>query len=153
MAELMHSLEDLKPVQDELTSVVGLERLVEDSNIEKLTYLRCAIKETSCLHPPIPIPLHQCSKDTTVFGCFIPAIDLVIISIWAIGRDPNSWDDPQTFRPLRFLIESAPDLRGNHFNFIPFGSGRRSCPGYVVGALHDQVRTGSPTLLFHMGVA
>lgn len=133
MAELMHSPEDLKRVQKELADVVGLDRRVEESDFENLTYLRCALKETLRLHPPIPLLLHETAEEAVVSGYRIPAKTRVMINAWAIGRDPESWEDPNTFRPSRFLNESAPDFKGSNFEFIPFGSGRRSCPGMQLG--------------------
>ncbi|OWM88885.1 cytochrome P450 84A1-like [Punica granatum] len=133
MAELMHSPEDLKLVQKELADVVGLDRRVEESDLDKLTYLRCALKETLRLHPPIPLLLHETAEDAVISGYSIPAKSRVMINAYAIGRDLNAWKDPNTFKPSRFLEESAPDFKGSNFEFIPFGSGRRSCPGMQLG--------------------
>uniref|UniRef100_A0A5B7AIT1 Putative ferulate 5-hydroxylase n=1 Tax=Davidia involucrata TaxID=16924 RepID=A0A5B7AIT1_DAVIN len=133
MAELMKCPEDLKRVQQELADVVGLNRRVEESDFDKLTFLKCALKETLRLHPPIPLLLHETAEDAEVAGYFIPAKSRVMINAWAIGRDKNSWDDPDTFKPSRFLKENVPDFKGSNFEFIPFGSGRRSCPGMQLG--------------------
>ncbi|OAY57485.1 cytochrome P450 84A1 [Manihot esculenta] len=133
LAELMRTPEELKKVQQELADVVGLERRVEESDFDKLTYLKCTLKETLRLHPPIPLLLHETAEDTEVAGYYIPAKSRVIINAYAIGRDKNSWEDPDTFRPSRFLKDGVPDFKGNNFEFIPFGSGRRSCPGMQLG--------------------
>lgn len=133
LAELMRSPEDMKKVQQELAEVVGLDRRVEESDFEKLTFLKCTIKETLRLHPPIPLLLHETAEDAEVGGYHIPAKTRVIINSWAIGRDKNSWEDPDSFKPSRFLKEGAPDFKGGNFEFIPFGSGRRSCPGMQLG--------------------
>lgn len=133
MAELMKSPEDLKKVQQELTDVVGLDRKVDESDLENLTYLRWAVKETLRLHPPIPLLLHETSGDSVVAGYSIPSGSRVWINAWAIGRDKASWEDPEVFRPWRFKNEGAPDFKGSNFEFIPFGSGRRSCPGMQLG--------------------
>lgn len=133
MSELMRNPEELKRVQQELAAVVGLDRRVEESDIEKLTYLKCSVKETLRLHPPIPLLLHETAEDATVGGYFVPKGSRVMINVWAIGRDKDSWEDPEEFRPSRFLDSSAPDFKGSHFEFIPFGSGRRSCPGMQLG--------------------
>ncbi|KAJ6907142.1 cytochrome P450 84A1-like [Populus alba x Populus x berolinensis] len=133
MAELMKSPEDQKRVQQELAEVVGLERRVEESDIDKLTFLKCALKETLRMHPPIPLLLHETSEDAEVAGYFIPKQTRVMINAYAIGRDKNSWEDPDAFKPSRFLKPGVPDFKGNHFEFIPFGSGRRSCPGMQLG--------------------
>ncbi|EPS73805.1 hypothetical protein M569_00952, partial [Genlisea aurea] len=78
------------------------------------------------LHPPIPLLLHETAEDATVSGYHIPAGSRVMINAYAIGRDPTAWEDPNEFKPSRFLRE------GN-FEYIPFGSGRRSCPGMQLG--------------------
>ncbi|XP_073273915.1 cytochrome P450 84A1-like [Primulina huaijiensis] len=133
MAELMKSWEDLNKLQQELANVVGLDRKVHESDLDKLTYLKCVAKETLRLHPPIPLLLHETTVDTVVDGFRIPARARVMINSWAIGRDKNAWDDPSTFKPSRFLDVGAPDFKGSNFEFIPFGSGRRSCPGMQLG--------------------
>ncbi|KAK9164289.1 hypothetical protein Syun_005191 [Stephania yunnanensis] len=133
MAELMKRPEELKKVQDELVQVVGLDRRVEESDLDKLTYLKCALKETLRLHPPIPLLLHETSEATNVGGYFVPARTRVVINAWAINRDKTAWEDADVFNPSRFLKTGAPDFKGSNFEFIPFGSGRRSCPGMQLG--------------------
>ncbi|KAK4394369.1 cytochrome [Sesamum angolense] len=109
MAELMRSPEDLKKVQQELDNV------------------------RSSASTPLPLLLHETAADAVVSGYHIPAKSRVIINAWAIGRDQSSWEDADSFRPARFLGEGAPDFKGSNFEFIPFGSGRRSCPGMQLG--------------------
>ena len=133
MAEVMKSPEDLKKVQQELADVVGLNRPVQEGDLEKLTYFRCVLKETLRLHPPIPLLLHETAKEAEIAGYHIPARSRVMINAWAICRDKNSWDEPDTFKPSRFLKPGVPDFKGSNFEFIPFGSGRRSCPGMQLG--------------------
>ncbi|KAH1082058.1 hypothetical protein J1N35_021819 [Gossypium stocksii] len=133
LSELMRNPEEMKRVQQELAEVVGLDRRVEESDFDKLTYLRCTLKETLRLHPPIPLLLHETAEDAVVAGYQIPAKSRVMINAWAIGRDRNSWEDPDSFKPSRFLREGVPDFKGSNFEFIPFGSGRRSCPGMQLG--------------------
>ncbi|CAN4116772.1 unnamed protein product [Withania somnifera] len=133
MSELMKSPEDLKRVQQELTNVVGLDRQVEETDIVKLTFMKCCIKETLRLHPPIPILIHEAAEDATINNHYIPAKSRVMVNAWAIGRDKNSWEDPEDFKPSRFLKEGVADFKGGNFEFLPFGSGRRSCPGMQLG--------------------
>jgi len=133
MAELLKSPEDIKRVQQELADVVGLERRVEESDFDKLAFFKCTLKETLRLHPPIPLLLHETSEDAEVAGYYVPKKTRVMINAYAIGRDKNSWEDPDSFKPSRFLEPGVPDFKGNHFEFIPFGSGRRSCPGMQLG--------------------
>ncbi|CAA0839219.1 Cytochrome P450 84A1 [Striga hermonthica] len=133
MSELMRSPEDLRKVQQELADVVGLSRKVEEPDFEKLTYLQCCIKEVLRLHPPIPLLLHEAAADAIISGYHIPAGTRVMINAWAIARDESAWEDAESFKPARFLVDGAPDFRGSNFEFIPFGSGRRSCPGMQLG--------------------
>ena len=133
MAELMKNPDELKKVQQELTDVVGLNRRVHESDLEKLTYFKCCIKETLRLHPPIPVVLHATSRSTTVAGYFVPAGTHVMINAFAINRDKTAWTQPDEFKPARFLSKDAPDFKGSHFEFLSFGSGRRSCPGIQLG--------------------
>ncbi|XP_068645576.1 cytochrome P450 84A1-like [Aristolochia californica] len=133
MAELMKTPEELRKVQAELADVVGLERKMDESDLEKLPYLKCAVKETLRLHPPIPLLLHETAEDSEINGYFIPACSRVSVNAWAIGREPSAWEEPDTFKPSRFVKEGAVDFKGNYFELIPFGSGRRSCPGMQLG--------------------
>ncbi|CAN1126451.1 Cytochrome P450 84A1 [Linum perenne] len=107
MAELLKSPDDLKRVQQELSNVVGLNRHVEERDLDKLTFLKCILKETLRLHPPIPLLLHETAEDTEVSGYFIP----------------------KRSRVMKACLTS----RGSNFEFLPFGSGRRSCPGMQLG--------------------
>lgn len=133
MAELMKTPDTLKKVQQELATVVGLDRKVEESDFEKLTYFKCCMKETLRLHPPIPLLLHETAAACEVNGYHIPARSRVVVNAWAIGRDKKSWEDAESFKPDRFLRDGVADFKGNNFEFIPFGSGRRSCPGMQLG--------------------
>ncbi|XP_019055032.1 PREDICTED: cytochrome P450 84A1-like [Nelumbo nucifera] len=129
MAEMIRSPADLSRVQQELVDVVGVDRRVQDSDFEKLTFLRRAIKETLRLQPPVPLLQHETADDADIGGYAIPKQAQVVVNAWAINRDPEAWDEPETFKPSRFLKEGAPDFKGSNFEFIPFCSGWRSCPG------------------------
>ncbi|XP_058098711.1 cytochrome P450 84A1-like [Magnolia sinica] len=133
MAEMMKRPDEMKKVQQELVEVVGLDRTVHESDLEKLPYLKCAMKETLRLHPPIPLLLHETAEDSEIAGYFIPARTRVTVNAWAIGRDKTAWEDADVFKPSRFAKEGAVDFKGNYFELIPFGSGRRSCPGMQLG--------------------
>ncbi|KAJ4965656.1 hypothetical protein NE237_017505 [Protea cynaroides] len=152
LAELMKSPEELKKVKQELTDVVGLEKRLEETDFEKLTYFRCALKETLRLHPPIPLLLHETAEDAEVGGFAVPKGSRVVINAWAIGRDSNSWDDPDTFKPSRFLMNGAPDFKGSNFEFVPFGSGRRSCPGMQLGLYALELAVGHLLHCFDWGL-
>ncbi|OAY78368.1 Cytochrome P450 71A1 [Ananas comosus] len=129
MTELINHPEKMKKLRDEVRSVVGTDRMVLEEDLNNMAYLKAVIKETLRLHPPFPLLVPRESiEDTNLMGYHIPAKTRVIINAWAIGRDPESWERPEEFSPERFL-DSLIDYRGQDFQFIPFGAGRRGCPG------------------------
>eukprot|EP01018_Ginkgo_biloba_P005270 Gb_32735 [translate_table: standard] len=133
LSELLRNPHVMKKAQQELESVVGKNRRVKESDLSHLKYLRCVVKETLRLHPagPLMVP-HESMEDCTVGEYHIPAKTRLIVNVWAIGRDPSEWEDPLAFRPERF-IERDIDVTGQNFAIIPFGSGRRGCPGSSLG--------------------
>ncbi|XP_071724025.1 LOW QUALITY PROTEIN: cytochrome P450 71AU50-like [Rutidosis leptorrhynchoides] len=133
VSNLMKHPRIMNKVQKELEDKIGLDRMVEESDLENLDYLNLVIKETLRLHPPTPMLLpHEALDDCIVDGFYIPKKSRVIINAWAIGRDPNAWADAEKFIPERFEGSNI-DVRGRDFQLIPFGSGRRSCPGMQLG--------------------
>ncbi|KAK9726670.1 hypothetical protein RND81_05G229600 [Saponaria officinalis] len=129
MSELIRNPKAMESVQRDVRGNWGDKTGITDSNLDKMTYLKAVIKETFRLHPSVPLLLPRISmQDATVNGYDIPARTLVMINAWAIHRDATSWDEPEEFKPERFL-DSAVDYKGQDFNLIPFGSGRRGCPG------------------------
>jgi len=133
LSELMKHPRVMKKVQKELEDVVGLERMVEESDLDRLEYLEMVVKESLRLHPVAPLLLpHEAMEDCMINGFHIPKKSRVIINAWAIGRDPSVWSDAENFFPERF-VGSDIDVRGRDFQLIPFGSGRRVCPGMQLG--------------------
>lgn len=133
-SELLKNPRVMKKLQHELTNIIGKTRLVEEVDLPRLTYLDMVIKETLRLHPVAPLLLPRVStEDITVNGYYIKKRSRVIVNAWAIGRDPKVWsDNVEMFYPERFMNSNI-DLRGNDFELIPFGSGRRRCPGMQLG--------------------
>ncbi|OMO95638.1 Cytochrome P450 [Corchorus olitorius] len=130
LAELMNHTEVLRKAQKEIDQVVGKERLVEESDGARLPYLQAIIKETFRLHPPIPMISRKSIQDCKISGYTIPAQSLLFVNIWAMGRDPKVWDEPLKFQPERFLKPNdCIDVKGLHYQLLPFGTGRRGCPG------------------------
>ncbi|XP_048142070.1 cytochrome P450 93A3-like [Rhodamnia argentea] len=132
LAELINHPEVLEKARREIDTVVGNARLVQEADIPELPYLQAIVKETLRLHPTGPLILRESSKACTVAGYEIPAKTRLFVNVWAIGRDPKHWEEPLEFRPERFLRdnnEAQMDVRGQHFQMLPFGSGRRGCPG------------------------
>ncbi|KAL4285139.1 hypothetical protein GQ457_16G027800 [Hibiscus cannabinus] len=132
LAELIRHPQVTKKLQQELENVVGLNRTVEESDLEKLEYLDMVMKESFRLHPVAPLLVHAAREDHTVNGFHIPKDARIFINAWAIGRDQRVWTDADKFNPERF-VESDIDVRGQNFELIPFGSGRRGCPGMQLG--------------------
>ncbi|KAH9626801.1 hypothetical protein KSS87_001960 [Heliosperma pusillum] len=129
MAELIHNPNKLKILQTELQKTVGKGNSVQECHITELPYLQAIVKETLRLHPPAPIPVpRKVDSDINIFDYTIPKNSMVLLNVWAIGRDPMTWKNPEKFEPDRFL-ESEIDVKGHNFELIPFGSGRRICPG------------------------
>ncbi|WCJ31803.1 Cytochrome P450 71AU50 [Euphorbia peplus] len=133
LSEIMKHPRIMKKVQNEMEQKVGMDRMVEESDLENLDYLDMVIKESFRLHPiaPLLVP-HKAMEDTMVEGFLIPKDSNIFINAWAIGRDPSVWSDAEKFLPERF-IGSNIDIRGRDFQLIPFGSGRRGCPGLQLG--------------------
>lgn len=129
MTELLHNPDAMSKAKRELEQTIGIGNPIEESDITKLPYLQAMIKETLRLHPPAPFLLPRKAKmDVEILGYFIPQGAQIIINEWAIGRNPNIWNNPNLFSPERFLGLQI-DLKGRDFQFTPFGSGRRICPG------------------------
>ena len=136
MAELINHPKVLEKAREEIDRVVGRSRLVSESDGPDLPYIQAIIKETLRLHPPVPVVIRKCVKECEVREYVIPDKAMVFVNAWAIGRDPNYWESPLEFRPERFLqagkeakMGHEVDVRGQHFQLLPFGSGRRICPG------------------------
>ncbi|KAL7264904.1 hypothetical protein ACSBR1_002791 [Camellia fascicularis] len=129
MTELLCNPKKMIKAKAELTDIVGPNRKMEESDIDGLPYLQAVVKETLRLHPPIPFLVpRKAIQDTNFMGYHIPKNTKVLINTWAIGRDPECWDDPMEFKPERFL-DSKTDYKGQHYELIPFGAGRRMCAG------------------------
>ncbi|CAI0434075.1 unnamed protein product [Linum tenue] len=124
MSELVKNPRVLRQVQEEVRSVCGSKGDVDESMLPELRYLKLVIKEAL-------VP-RQCSEDCEIDGFHIKAASYVLVNVWAIGRDPKYWKDPEKFRPERF-ISSSVDFKGANFEFLPFGAGRRMCPGLLLG--------------------
>ncbi|XP_015089572.1 cytochrome P450 CYP82D47-like [Solanum pennellii] len=131
MSLLLNNPHAMKQAQEEIDTKVGKSRWVGESDVKNLVYLQAIVKETSRLYPPVPLLLpHEAVQDCKVAGYDIPKGTRTYINAWKIHRDPKIWSEPEKFTPERFLTsKSSVDARGQHFEFIPFGSGRRSCPG------------------------
>jgi cytochrome P450 len=127
MSLLLNNPHVLKKAQAEIDSIVGHDRLIQESDLPQLPYLRCIINETLRMYPagPLLVP-HESSEACTVGGYRIPGGTMLLVNMWAIQNDPKIWEEPRKFKPERFA--SVEGMRDG-FKMMPFGSGRRSCPG------------------------
>ncbi|RDX58127.1 hypothetical protein CR513_62579, partial [Mucuna pruriens] len=133
LSELLRHPRVMKNLQHELDNVVGRNKLVEENDLAKLSYLDIVIKETLRLYPPGPLVPRESTEDAMIQGYFIEKKTRIIINLWAIGRDSKIWsDNAEVFYPERFINNNF-DFRGYDFQFIPFGYGRRGCPGIHLG--------------------
>lgn len=129
MTELLRHPKAMRKLQEEVRGFTGQKQDITDDDIDKMHYLKAVIKESLRLHPPFPLLLPRvATRDVKVKGYDVAAGTVVMVSFWAIGRDPELWDEPDKFMPERFLNSSI-DFKGADFELIPFGAGRRGCPG------------------------
>ncbi|XP_078168874.1 cytochrome P450 76M5-like [Carex rostrata] len=128
MAELLHDPVAMARAQAEVRQVFSSQTL-EEQDIVNLPYLQAVIKEAMRLHPAVPILPHKAMKDGVDLGGYIvPKGATVFVNTWAIGHNSQVWNEPDVFRPERFL-EKQSGFHGKECDFLPFGSGRKSCPG------------------------
>ncbi|ESR55070.1 hypothetical protein CICLE_v10019811mg [Citrus x clementina] len=131
LAELINHPMVLQKAQQEIDQVVGRNRLVQESDVPHLPYIQVIIKESFRIHPPIPLLNRRALEDCKIGNYIIPKGTLLFVNLWSMGRDPETWKNPLEFQPERFLSESNSeiDVRGLHYRLLPFGTGRRGCPG------------------------
>ncbi|KAJ0792325.1 putative premnaspirodiene oxygenase [Helianthus annuus] len=133
MSEMLKHPKILKQTQTEIRKVVNKRGTIDETCIQEILFLKLVIKETLRLHPPAPLLLPRESRERCeINGYEIPAKSKVIVNAWAVNRNPKWWKDPEVFNPERFLDNSI-DFKGLNFEYIPFGGGRRVCPGISFG--------------------
>ncbi|CAL4994538.1 unnamed protein product [Urochloa decumbens] len=147
MTELVRSPAVMAKAQHEVREAFKGKRTITEDDLKELSYLRLVIKETLRLHPPVPLMLpRKCRETCKVMGYDIPKGTVVFVNAWAIGRNPKYWDDPEEFKPERFENCNL-DYKGTNYEFLPFGSGRRICPGINIGLANIDLALAS--LLYH----
>lgn len=157
LAELIRHPRILAQVQQEIDTVVGRDRLVTELDLPNFPYLQAVVKETFRLHPSTPLSLPRIAdKSCEIFGYHIPKGATLLVNVWAISRDPKEWSDPLEFKPERFLPggeKADVDVRGNDFEVIPFGAGRRICAGMSLGLRMVQMLTATLAHAFDWSLA
>lgn len=129
---LLNNKHALKHAQEEIDHHVGKQRWVQTSDLKNLIYLQAIVKETLRLYPPGPVLVpHEATQDCYICGYIVPKGTRVFANVWKLHRDPAIWSQPERFMPERFVTENGDvdDEGGHHFEYLPFGSGRRACPG------------------------
>ncbi|KAL8149915.1 hypothetical protein AgCh_006791 [Apium graveolens] len=133
MTLLMKNPSEMKKVQQEIRDLTGKKGFVDENDVQKLVYLKAVVKEAMRLHPPAPLLLpHESIDNCVISGYKIEAKTRAYVNAYAIGRDPECYENPDEFLPERFMNSNI-DLKGQHFELIPFGTGRRMCPGMLMG--------------------
>ncbi|KAH0906411.1 hypothetical protein HID58_038238, partial [Brassica napus] len=133
MTHLIANPRVLKKVQAEVREVIKNKNDITEEDIEKMEYLKMVIKESFRINPLVPILVpREASKDIKMGGYDIPKKTWIHVNIWAVHRNPNVWKDPESFIPERFMNNEI-DYKGLDFELLPFGSGRRMCPGMGMG--------------------
>nr|XP_011469756.1 PREDICTED: cytochrome P450 71A4-like [Fragaria vesca subsp. vesca] len=128
MSELLRHPRVMNKLQNEVRGIAGSKTMVTEDDLVGMNYLRAVIKETFRLYPTIPVlPPKVLTQHVKINGYDIKVDTQAVVNIWKINRDSKSFDNPEKFEPERFLNSSI-DFKGNDFQLIPFGSGRRMCP-------------------------
>ncbi|KAI9102911.1 hypothetical protein K1719_023350 [Acacia pycnantha] len=133
ISELLRKPEIFKKATEELDRVIGRDRWVEEKDVSNLPYVNAILKETMRLHPVAPMLVPRLAReDVKIAGYDIPKGTQILVNTWTIGRDPTIWQKPDDFEPERFIGKNI-DVKGHDYELLPFGAGRRMCPGYPLG--------------------
>uniref|UniRef100_A0A1J3JAV6 Cytochrome P450 71B11 n=2 Tax=Noccaea caerulescens TaxID=107243 RepID=A0A1J3JAV6_NOCCA len=133
MAHLIANPRVMKKVQAELREVIQNKDNITEDDIERLEYLKMVIKESFRISPIVPLLVtREATKDVKIAGYDIPKNTWIHVNLWAIHMNPSDWKDPEAFIPERFM-DNQIDYKGQNFELLPFGSGRRVCPGMGMG--------------------
>uniref|UniRef100_A0A7N0RIQ9 Cytochrome P450 n=1 Tax=Kalanchoe fedtschenkoi TaxID=63787 RepID=A0A7N0RIQ9_KALFE len=134
MTELIRNPEILKRTQQQIREIVGGQNQITKHDISKMTYLKAVIKESMRMHPPFPLIPRVSNQEVELHGYTIPNKTRLLINIYAVGRDPECWEEPDTFKPERFMNDgSLIEYNSNDYSWMAFGAGRRGCPGGLFG--------------------
>uniref|UniRef100_M4E5E7 Cytochrome P450 n=2 Tax=Brassica campestris TaxID=3711 RepID=M4E5E7_BRACM len=147
MTELAKNPRVMRKAQEEIRNTLGLKKeSISEEDINKVDYLKLIIKETFRLHPALPLLLpRETMSHVKINGYDIPPKTQILLNVWTIGRDPGRWTDPEAFIPERFA-NTCVDFKGQSFELLPFGSGRRMCPGMPMAVA--SVELGLLSLLY-----
>ncbi|KAL8093869.1 psoralen synthase-like isoform X2 [Apium graveolens] len=148
MAALMKNPDVLCKLQNEVREIGRGKSTISGDDLENMHYLKAVIKESMRIYTPVPLLVaREAMQDVKVMGYDINAGTQVLINAWAIATDPAVWDNPEEFIPERFLNNHV-DYKGLHFEFIPFGAGRRGCPGIQYAMAIDELALANLVHIF-----
>jgi isoleucine N-monooxygenase len=137
LAEMLNQPELFPKATEELDNIVGKDRLVQESDIPKLNFLMASAREAFCLHPitAFNVP-HVSTNDTMIGNYLIPKGSHVLLGRTGLGRNPKVWTEPYKFKPERHLKNDGSNiaLTEPELKFISFSTGRRGCPGIMLGS-------------------
>ncbi|KAL5549775.1 hypothetical protein UlMin_005006 [Ulmus minor] len=149
IAELINHPYVLNKLRNEINSVVGSKRLIEESDVPNLPYLKAVVKEILRLYPGVPLVSRICRQNCKIQGFDVPEETKVLVNVYAIMRDPEIWENPNEFWPERFLEEQSEAITEQmDFGFVPFGGGRRRCPGSSLALLMLHATIGAMVQCF-----
>ncbi|KAI3507193.1 hypothetical protein L1887_22048 [Cichorium endivia] len=133
VSELLRNIQVMQKARDEVIKTID-GNVVKESDLFSLPFLEACLKETLRLHPPGPLLLpHRATQTCVVMGYTIPKDSLIMVNMWAIARDPTIWHDPLSFKPERFMGSKLSD-KGKDYEYLPFGAGKRMCPGEAMAS-------------------
>ncbi|KAL5998309.1 hypothetical protein ACLOJK_009249 [Asimina triloba] len=149
MVELMRNQQAMKKCQEEVRRIIGTKKgKVDEDDLPQLEYLKAMVKESFRLRPPVPLSIpRECTRQCKIDGYDVLPATILIVNTWAIGRDPEAWDKPHEFLPERFLNSCPIHYKGQDFELLPFGTGRRGCPGIHFSAATIELALAN--LLYH----
>ncbi|XP_023772093.1 cytochrome P450 76T24 [Lactuca sativa] len=148
MTELLLNPHMFSRLREEVSTIVGEDGKIQEAKILDLPYLQAVIKETLRLHLPVPLLVpHKTETEVKLGKYIIPKNTRILVNAWSMARDPMYWENPLTFNPERFFENEQIEYKGQHFKFIPFGSGRRMCPG--ISFAHRVVSLTVASFVYH----
>ncbi|KAK9073472.1 hypothetical protein SSX86_007796 [Deinandra increscens subsp. villosa] len=152
MSELLRHPRVMEKLQQEVAEIAQGRSMIVEEDLEKMHYLKAVIKESLRLHIPVPLLIPRVAlEDVKLMGYDISKGTQVIVNAWAIGRDPMLWEEPEEFRLERFLKNKF-SYKGLHFEWLPFGAGRRACPGMHFGVAIIELAVANILYKYDLGI-
>ncbi|XP_019093304.1 PREDICTED: cytochrome P450 705A20-like [Camelina sativa] len=152
MAEILNNPNVFEKLREEIDSVVGEKRLIQESDLPNLPYLQAVVKEGLRLHPSAPLLLRVFGESCEIKEFYIPEKTTLVVNLYAVNRDPDSWEDPDLFKPERFLASSGSGeeekIREQALKYVTFGGGRRTCPAVKLAHIFMETAIGAMVQCF-----